>query len=86
MEISVALMFGGFTIFFIWVNVSELHAKMDILMQSHEVDWKRYFTEELILSLQKGKLAKAAMILRQQTGLSFNTCQKIVSEYQSEYS
>ena len=83
MEISLALFILGIAIFGLWVHISELHAKVDILMQSNDVGWERYFTEELVAELQRGKTAKAAMLLRQQTGLSTKTCQAIVSKYQS---
>lgn len=83
MEISTALFILGIAIYGLWVHISELHAKVDILMQSNDVDWERYFTEELVAELKRGKTAKATMLLRQQTGLSAKTCQAIVSKYQS---
>ena len=64
----------------LWNYLSELHAKMDILMDAQDIDWQRYFTDDLREHLVRGRPAEAAMILRKQTGLSFKQCVAIVNK------
>ena len=82
MEILTALVIlvGG-AIYILNVHVSELHAKIDILLQDSSPDWEKYFTNEINIKLKENNAAKAAMLLRKETGLSFKYCLGIIEKH-----
>lgn len=85
MEITVGILFlFGIAMFLLYQRVSELDAKLDIILQNAKPNWEQYFTDELVAKLQDKNPGKAAMILRQQTGLSLKYCIDIVCKYKSE--
>ena len=68
-------------IYMLYVSISELHAKLDILMQQSPPDWSIYLNEEINQSIVSGNLPKAATKLREKTGLSLKQCLSIVENY-----
>ncbi|MDC8831351.1 hypothetical protein [Alteromonas gilva] len=65
-------------VYVLHVNISELHAKVDIILKQNEPDWKLYFNDKFNHHISEGKTAKAAMELRRQTGLSLKYCLNII--------
>ena len=85
MEISIAILFIASVIFLsLFQNLSELHKKIKILMQNTEINWEQYFTSEIREKIEKNELAKAAGMLRQETGLSLKQCMAIVERMQDK--
>ena len=85
MEISIAILFIAGVIFLsLFQNLSELHRKIEILMQNTEINWEQYFTSEIRGKIEKNELAKAAGMLRQETGLSLKQCLAIVERMQDK--
>ncbi len=82
MEISIALfIFIGAIFFSFWVRISDLNAKIDILLHSSVSNWDECFTSDMYEAINKGRPEKAAMLLRKETGLDFNDCLSIVKKH-----
>ncbi len=63
---------------FITSKLSELDAKISIVLSQSNIAWEDYFNEAIHQHILKGDLAKAAMTLRKRTGLPLNECLKII--------
>ena len=85
MEISIALfVLIGVTVIVLWTHISEIHAKLDILLQNNDIKWEQYFTDEIINQISQGKVEKAAMTLRRKTGLSLKSCSAVINKFQTK--
>lgn len=62
----------------LYVNLSEVDAKLDIVLTQCKPDWELYFNDDIHHYISEGQPAKAAMELRKQTGLSFKYCLKVI--------
>ncbi|GMM86995.1 hypothetical protein [Pseudoalteromonas sp. MTN2-4] len=69
------------SLFFIMVKLSEIDAKLKILLSQQEIDWSQQFNEEIHNAILGGDLPKAAKLLRSETGLSFVYCLDIVKKH-----
>lgn len=65
----------------LFTHISELHAKVNILLSNNPPNWEAYFTDEIRRRLNERKTAKAAMLLRQETGLSLKYCLAIIEDH-----
>jgi hypothetical protein len=79
-EIGLIVFFIGLLYFFLQQHLNELKSKVDILLASSNVDWNQYITADMKEKMSTGDDAKAAMMLRADTGLSFLDCQKIIRQ------
>lgn len=73
--------FLGLCFWLLYRHISELHSKIDIVMNSVNPNWEEYFTDEIYSRIEEGKPEKAADLLRQKTGLSLVCCLSIIKSH-----
>ena len=76
--LTAILVIAGVTIFFLFQSISELHKKIDILMNDAKINWEQYLTSDIRERIEKKEFAKAAGMLRSETGLSLKQCMVII--------
>ena len=63
------------------VKLSEIDAKLKILLSQKEIDLSQQFNEEIHTAILSGDHTKAAKLLRSKTGLSLVYCLDIVKKH-----
>ena len=83
LELFLLVMFCiGFAI--VMAKLSEIDAKINIVMTSNTIDWSLHFNEEVNKYIHEGNFAKASMALRKKTGLSLKFCLDVIQDHQSK--
>lgn len=62
-------------------KLTEMNAKMNMLMSSNSIEWSQHFNEEINHLILTGDFTKASTALRKKTGLSLNFCLKVIQDH-----